>query len=95
MSMGAIAQSYPCDHVEHLRKASAESLDPQRRATLGQYFTPAPAARLIASLLAPNNAQKVRLLDPGAGIGSLTAAAVERLVECDVPELDIVAWEVD
>ncbi|MGE5282968.1 MAG: Eco57I restriction-modification methylase domain-containing protein [Chloroflexota bacterium] len=41
------------------------------------------------------NARKVRLLDPGAGVGSLTAAAVEHLADCGVRELDIVAWEID
>jgi adenine-specific DNA-methyltransferase len=94
--MRVAVQNRPCEYAERLRQASAKSLDRQRRAALGQYFTPSPAARLIASMLAPDNARKVvRLLDPGAGVGSLTAAAVEHLADRGILELDIVVWEID
>ena len=53
-------------------------LDPQRRADLGQYMTPAPIARFMASLFT-NVSGDMRILDPGAGVGSLTAALVERI----------------
>jgi len=46
-------------------------------------------------MLAPENPGRLRLLDPGAGVGSLTAAAVEHLVSRGTVELDIVAWEID
>ncbi len=62
---------------------------------LGQFFTPSPAARMIASMLPSHNCHRVRLLDPGAGVGSLTAAAVERFAGLGVRELEIVAWEID
>lgn len=89
------SQDRPSDRAERLRKASADSLDPNRRTMLGQYFTPLPAAQLIASMLKPRGANKIRLLDPGAGVGSLTAAAVEHLVHQGICEIDIVSWEVD
>ncbi len=62
---------------------------------LGQFFTPSPVARMIASMLAGWDGHRVRLLDPGAGVGSLTAAAVEHFASLGVRELEIVAWEID
>jgi len=73
----------------------ASLLDPSDRAALGQFFTPSPAARLIASMLTGCDTHRVRLLDPGAGVGSLTAAAVEHFIQLGARELDVVAWEVD
>ena len=40
---------------------------------MGQFFTPAPTARFMADL-SEVSGEDVRLLDPGAGLGSLSAA---------------------
>ncbi len=63
--------------AEFYRIAAALKLDPQRRSGLGQYMTPAPIGRFMASLFTDTSGD-VRVLDPGAGVGSLTAALVER-----------------
>ena len=52
-------------------------LDPKRRSELGQYMTPAPIGRFMASLF-DDLSGDLRVLDPGAGVGSLSAAFVER-----------------
>lgn len=66
------------------------------RSELGQFFTPAPVAVFLAELLDLPTSGMFRLLDPGAGIGSLTAAVVARaLRECPELELTVVAFEVD
>lgn len=57
---------------------AASRLDRRRRARLGQFMTPAPIGRFMAGMFS-NPFARVRLLDPGAGAGSLTAAVVERL----------------
>jgi adenine-specific DNA-methyltransferase len=57
---------------QELRSAS-KRLDPERRAALGQFMTPVPIANFMASLF-QNWPEECRLLDPGAGIGSLTQA---------------------
>lgn len=62
------------DAVDLLRVQASRSLDQSRRAELGQYFTPAPVARLMASMFA--DADVVDLLDAGAGSGSLLGATV-------------------
>ena len=66
------------DTTEFYRTDAALKLDPQRRSGLGQYMTPAPIARFMASLFC-DVYDDLRILDPGAGVGSLTAALVERL----------------
>ncbi len=62
-------------HAEVVRLTAVAQL--ARRAEFGQFFTPEPVARLMASLLEVNTAPS-RLLDPGAGSGVLTAAVVDR-----------------
>ncbi len=49
-----------------------------RQEELGQFFTAKPVADFMASLFGPLP-RTVRLLDAGAGVGSLTAAFVSRL----------------
>jgi adenine-specific DNA-methyltransferase len=72
------------------------SLDPGEQAKLGQFFTPTRAAELIASMVRLPKSGSLRVLDPGAGVGSLTAALVERVArEAPAVALDIVAVELD
>lgn len=66
--------------AEARRVAALAAVDPATQSQLGQFFTPARAAALIASLPALDGLTgPVRVLDPGAGSGSLTAALVARL----------------
>lgn len=63
--------------VDAIRLKSVGDLDPKMRGALGQYFTSAPISIFMASLF--NSASgDVRLLDPGCGPCSLTAAFAER-----------------
>ncbi len=72
-----------------------ESRPSIRRGALGQFFTPVPVAGLLASMFDPPTGE-VRVLDPGAGVGSLTAALVSRAVTETWPvTLDLHAVEVD
>lgn len=83
--------------TEARRAAATASLDPTGQKKLGQFFTPAPAAGLIASLLDLDALSgTVRVLDPGAGAGSLTAALVQRIHD-ERPDLavHVVAVETD
>lgn len=84
------------DRAEARRKTSLAGLNPDEQAAFGQYFTPYQAARIIADLPRIPEGEAVRILDPGAGSGILTAALVERLRE-HRPELRIhvTAVEVD
>jgi adenine-specific DNA-methyltransferase len=80
--------------VEDRRSRVSLTLDPLRRADLGQFFTPDPVARLLASMFHLTD-KPATMLDPGAGVGSLTAAFVARWSsECESP-LIATACEVD
>ena len=81
---------------EERRLSVLASLDPAERTRLGQHFTPGPAASLIAGLPRLPQSGRLRILDPGAGSGSLTAAIVSRVIsECPELELDIIGVEID
>ena len=64
--------------TEFYRVDASLKLEPKKRAVLGQYMTPAPIGQFMASLFSDVSGD-VRLLDAGAGVGSLTAAFVEML----------------
>lgn len=66
------------DGVDAVRCEVMPCVTATRKAELGQFMTPAPIARFMASLFAPSTMQVCRLLDPGAGMGALTAAFLER-----------------
>lgn len=84
------------DRVEARRKVALEAMDASQQATLGQYFTPYQAALIIAGLPRVPEASTIRVLDPGAGSGMLTAALVDRL-RADRPDatIHVTAIEID
>jgi len=61
--------------VEEMRRSVSKHLERRRRALMGQFLTPAPVALFMAGMLEARN-PILRVLDPGAGIGSLSAAFV-------------------
>lgn len=67
-----------------------------KRQELGQFLTPDPIARFMASLF-QRQVQDIRLLDAGAGAGALSAAAVRRWCESDAKPRSIMvtAFEID
>ncbi|MFZ5494705.1 MAG: Eco57I restriction-modification methylase domain-containing protein [Verrucomicrobiota bacterium] len=65
------------------------------RGSLGQYYTPQPIASLLASMLPKPSVDTVHLLDPGAGVGMLSAAAVAELRATGVREIQLTCCEVD
>ena len=63
--------------IDDTRRQASKQLDPSRRSQLGQFMTPTGIADFMASLFT-RWPDRVRLLDPGAGIGSLTEAFATR-----------------
>lgn len=82
--------------VEAARKAASLRLDSRRRVRMGQFLTPAPVATFMAEMFECKK-RFVRVLDPGAGLGSLSAAFV--LAMCrrrKRPEaIALTAYEID
>lgn len=71
-------------------------LNSKQRSQFGQFFTPAPIAHFIAQQFERLSGH-IKLLDPGAGIGTLTAAFVERILSNDrnIKSCLLTAYEVE
>lgn len=82
--------------IDKQRLLASEQLDQDRRSELGQFMTPSAVADFMA-LQFQNWPDEIRLLDPGAGIGSLTEAFTKRFVEKAVPgsKLHVSAFEIE
>jgi small nuclear ribonucleoprotein (snRNP)-like protein len=78
MNEAAIQIGTAVDRLEDRRIAVTHALDRKHRSAFGQFFTPSAVAQYMASLLDFPKAGGAALLDPGAGIGALTAAAAQR-----------------
>src|SRR5260370_39746323 len=63
------------EQVDFLRLDANRKLKESHKAAMGQFLTPMPIARFMASLLKCNTST-VHILDAGAGVGSLFAACV-------------------
>jgi adenine-specific DNA-methyltransferase len=75
---------------------ASDQLDPNRRASLGQFMTPAAIADFMASLF-QRWPDSVRLLDPGGGMGSLSIAFARQYVKKKPPgsSLSITTYEIE
>lgn len=82
--------------IDRARKVFSKATSRADRSAIGQFLTPAPIARFMASLF-ERGVPTARILDPGAGSGSLLAALVEQLISRpDRPEfIEVVAYEID
>jgi adenine-specific DNA-methyltransferase len=82
--------------TEERRLQVLATLPGEDQARLGQFFTPDRAAALIADLPRLPATGRLRVLDPGAGVGSLSVALAARvLLTSPALELEIVAVELD
>lgn len=80
--------------IEERRRQCGDQLDPARRSQLGQFFTPCDLAAFMADHLDVSH-RPVRLLDPGAGVGSLTAAVIARWQAENGGPIEVTAVEAD
>ena len=81
--------------IDDRQRVIAQSTPNQHKSALGQYMTPSVVARFMAGMFNPLFGKNIRLLDAGAGIGSLCAAFAERAsYEC-ASSLKCEAWEID
>ena len=82
--------------VEKARVEATEMLDPKQRSLLGQFMTPQPIAGFMASMFRLPK-KRLRVLEAGAGVGSLVAAFVRSACQRPAPpeSIHVVAYEVD
>jgi tRNA1(Val) A37 N6-methylase TrmN6 len=77
--------------LDRMRLEATRRLNPERKAELGQFMTPESVARFMAGLFSQRTGA-IRLLDAGAGVGSLTAAFLNRWGS---DEVRVTVYEID
>jgi tRNA1(Val) A37 N6-methylase TrmN6 len=86
------------DYADSVRRAITPGIALKRKSALGQFMTPAPVARFMASLFPPSAITTCTLLDAGAGVGALTCAFLDRWAASDgfsFRNAQIDAYEID
>jgi adenine-specific DNA-methyltransferase len=90
-AMASLSQS-----ADLIRQQATRSLDASKKIELGQFLTPSAVAKYMVSLFRPRPGPTIRLLDPGAGVGSLTGAFLERFMSGEgARRIDVTAYEID
>ncbi len=84
------------DTLDHVRLSFNDGTKRSDRSEIGQFLTPVSLARFMSSMF-ENSREEVRILDPGAGAGTLFATCVETLISKDNPphSVKVVAYETD
>lgn len=99
MPINTLAPSIPATlsgKADFYRTDASRKLDPKTRGAKGQFMTPEPISTFMASLF--NQAEgNVSLLDAGAGVGSLTAAFIDRVCtqQTKPDDIQVVAYEIE
>jgi len=85
------------DTADSVRLKLARRTTQKHKAEFGQFMTPSSVARFMASLFPPSNIKTCRLLDAGAGIGTLTCAFLDRWKAngFGFNDVDVTAFEID
>lgn len=83
-------------HIENERRSFSTATPREERSKIGQFLTPVPIARFMASLFEQRR-DHVRILDPGAGAGALfTALVLHVRTMCPAPKtVEVTAYEND
>jgi adenine-specific DNA-methyltransferase len=70
----------PSEYADRLGIAYAKQVSLQHKKDNGQFFTPTPIAKLMASFCEYTKST-IRILDPGCGTAILSCALIEKIVE--------------
>ncbi|MFA6938137.1 MAG: N-6 DNA methylase [Treponema sp.] len=84
------------EKIETERLAHAEETNDSHKKEFGQYFTPFSIAKYMASLFPATN-KSINILDPGAGIGALSCALLNRIAteKWNNPKIELSAYDLD
>ncbi|WP_223549274.1 Eco57I restriction-modification methylase domain-containing protein [Pseudomonas sp. A-B-19] len=81
--------------IDKRREAIALATPAKHKSQFGQFMTPGVIATFMGSMFSSLSKKNIRLLDAGAGIGSLTAAFVQRAASDKAVSLACEVWEID
>lgn len=81
--------------VDSIRLEANEKLDPAKKGALGQFYTSAPIATFMASLFKGIQGN-IKLLDPGCGPCSLSAAFLDEAIERNtISKVELYAFDIE
>ena len=83
--------------IDETRQKISTRTSSKHKSELGQFMTPSSVARFMASLFSKSPIKNCRLLDAGAGIGTLSCAFLDRWVAGDFSfdSVEVTAYELD
>ena len=82
----------PSEHADRLGIAYAKQVSLKHKKDNGQFFTPTPIAKLMASFC-ENTKSSIKILDPGCGTAILSCALIEKIAEQN-SSIETIALEV-
>lgn len=84
------------EQVKLLRWDASRKMLTDKKVALGQFLTPLPVARFMASMV-QGSMPTTHILDAGAGVGTLFAACVAELCQRSTPPemITVTAYEID
>lgn len=88
----------PSTFSEEIGLQYSDNISKEQKKILGQFFTPIKVANFMAELFdIDSQKRKIRILDPGCGVLSLTCSLVERLVNknINIEKIEIDAFDID
>ena len=90
------AKELPSEYADRLGVYYTQQVTQTHKKSNGQFFTPIPIARLMASYCNLNKTN-IKILDPGCGTAILTCTLIEHLVETNlnIEIIDLTAYETD
>lgn len=99
----SVAANHLLEHVDFFRVDASRNLQATHRSELGQFFTPPSVARRMASMFTKRSqtlntvTRVLRILDPGAGVGTLSAAYVAQVCQWEQKpqSVTVLACEID
>src|SRR6266496_2972602 len=84
------------EQLDFTRQRASQAIPQGTKSEFGQYMTPSRIADFMASLFSVDPTMGIRLVDAGAGIGSLSIAFFERLLaKSNVNSIAWIGYEVD
>ncbi|HEX5001762.1 MAG TPA: N-6 DNA methylase, partial [Bacteroidia bacterium] len=84
------------EQLDKIRIEASRKLDQSKRSEFGQFMTPSIIASFMSSLFLKAKSA-IRILDPGAGIGSLSIALIDQIYNTKKSggEISVTAYEID
>lgn len=76
--------------LDSSRQKASKEIDTRTKSSYGQFLTPSRIAEFMSSLFTFEGKDEISILDPGAGIGSLSIALLDRILSTG--ETNSISW---